>query len=343
MTKSQKSFFEGLENEVGNQKEDREQFFQSLHKRNNDLLPKGLQNARVLIIGVGSVGSYMAEKLIRSGIGELTLIDPDIVESHNLTRTAYRAADIGKPKVEGLAAHLKSINPWVKIKTEHSKLEDVEKEALKTHVKRAHLIICGADTKTTQAHINAIAGFHDKPLIVPGLYKRAEGGEVVISIPTVTPCVQCTVAGRKFTDEAKDIERQTDYGTGRLQGEVALASDIHHVSGAAIKLSLSLLSMMTAGDHRVAASHFLEGALQNRTNYLVMSMTPDYWFFPKLFAQTAGQYAWQAIWIESKSNEDCDICGPQKTKTDPIDEIARNFQTINSNRQDKGAKNDHKS
>ena len=177
------------------------------------------------------------------------------------------------------------------------------------------------DTKTTQAHINAIAGFHDKPLIVPGLYKRAEGGEVVISIPAVTPCVQCTVAGRKFTEEAKDIERQTDYGTGRLQGEVALASDIHHVTGAAIKLSLSLLSMMTAGD-RVAASHFLQGALQNRTNYLVMSMTPDYWFFPKLFAQTAGQYAWQAIWIESKSNEDCDICGEQKTKTDPINEIA---------------------
>ncbi len=322
MNENQKSFFEGLEKEVGDQKEGRDQFHQELHKRNDGLLPMGLQNARVLIIGVGSVGSYMAEKLIRSGIGELTLIDPDIVESHNITRTVYRAADIGKPKVEGLSAHLKAINPWAVIQIKHAKLEDVEKDTLKAHVERAHLIICGADTKTTQALINRIAGFHDKPLIVPGLYKGAEGGEVVISIPAVTPCVQCTVAGRKFTDEAKDIERQTDYGTGRLQGEVALASDIHHVSGAAIKLSLSLLSMMTAGDVRVAASHFLEGALQNRTNYLVMSMTPDYWFFPKLFAQTAGQYAWQAIWIESKSNEDCDICGSQKTKTDPIDEIA---------------------
>ena len=47
---------------------------------------KKLQNARVILFGVGGVGSFTAEALIRAGVGSLTLVDKDVVDITNLNR-----------------------------------------------------------------------------------------------------------------------------------------------------------------------------------------------------------------------------------------------------------------
>lgn len=69
--------------------------------------------ARIHIVGCGSVGSTIAENLVRCGITELTLWDFDKVESHNLANQMFRQQDIGKTKVEALFDILKDINPEV--------------------------------------------------------------------------------------------------------------------------------------------------------------------------------------------------------------------------------------
>lgn len=69
--------------------------------------------ARIHIVGCGSVGSTIAENLVRCGITELTLWDFDKVEPHNLANQMFRQQDIGKPKVEALFDMLKDINPEV--------------------------------------------------------------------------------------------------------------------------------------------------------------------------------------------------------------------------------------
>jgi len=56
----------------------------------------------VLMIGLGSVGSYMAEQLVRSGVGRLGLVDHDVVEDSNLSRTAYDRGDVGMTKARAL-------------------------------------------------------------------------------------------------------------------------------------------------------------------------------------------------------------------------------------------------
>ena len=65
------------------------------------------------IIGCGSVGSTVAELLVRLGLTRLVLYDFDTVEPHNITNQLFRAADIGKPKVDALKDMLIEINPAV--------------------------------------------------------------------------------------------------------------------------------------------------------------------------------------------------------------------------------------
>lgn len=67
-------------------------------------------NARIHIIGCGSVGSTVAENLVRCGVTNLTLWDFDFVEAHNIVNQMFRQKDVGKPKVEALAELLQEIN-----------------------------------------------------------------------------------------------------------------------------------------------------------------------------------------------------------------------------------------
>ena len=71
-----------------------------------------LQQTRVILFGTGGVGSWCAEALVRSGIGHLTLVDPDCVDETNINRQLpATTATVGQPKVEVLRARLLEINP----------------------------------------------------------------------------------------------------------------------------------------------------------------------------------------------------------------------------------------
>ena len=73
---------------------------------------KRLAAARVLVVGVGGVGSWCAEALVRTGIGNLTLMDDDVVVASNLNRQCpATVAALGRPKVEAMRDRLLSIDP----------------------------------------------------------------------------------------------------------------------------------------------------------------------------------------------------------------------------------------
>lgn len=78
---------------------------------------KKIQNTTVLIIGLGGVGSYAVESLIRSGIKKIILVDSDKIDITNLNRqlmTNYN--NVGNYKTEELAKRIKSINKYIEIK-----------------------------------------------------------------------------------------------------------------------------------------------------------------------------------------------------------------------------------
>lgn len=71
-----------------------------------------IKSKKVLVIGVGGVGSYTVESLVRSGISNITIIDNDIIDITNLNRQLMTTLDnIGLSKVEVLEKRIKSINP----------------------------------------------------------------------------------------------------------------------------------------------------------------------------------------------------------------------------------------
>ena len=75
-----------------------------------------LSAARVILFGVGGVGSWCAEGLIRSGIGHLTIVDSDCVVPSNVNRQLMATtATIGRPKVEALRERLLEINPLAEV------------------------------------------------------------------------------------------------------------------------------------------------------------------------------------------------------------------------------------
>ncbi len=71
-------------------------------------------DARIHIVGCGSVGSTLAENLARCGVTKMTLWDFDTVEAHNIVNQMFRQQDVGKPKVEALRDILMDINPEIK-------------------------------------------------------------------------------------------------------------------------------------------------------------------------------------------------------------------------------------
>lgn len=77
---------------------------------------KRLAGARVIIFGVGGVGSWCAEALVRSGLGTLTIVDMDVVASSNINRQLpATSVTVGQPKVEAMRCRLLEINPQAKI------------------------------------------------------------------------------------------------------------------------------------------------------------------------------------------------------------------------------------
>ena len=80
-----------------------------------DALAK-LQNAHVAVFGVGGVGGYVCEALVRSGIGTFDLVDHDTVSLTNLNRQIIALhSTIGKYKVDVMKERMLDINPDVKV------------------------------------------------------------------------------------------------------------------------------------------------------------------------------------------------------------------------------------
>ena len=76
-----------------------------------------LQSANILIVGLGGVGSFAAEFLVRSGIGNLTIVDGDTVDITNINRQLPALnSTIGKNKTDVVAERILDINPKINLK-----------------------------------------------------------------------------------------------------------------------------------------------------------------------------------------------------------------------------------
>lgn len=86
---------------------------------------EALRTRRVIIFGVGGVGSYAAEALVRTGLMHLTIVDDDLVQPSNINRQIPATSlTIGRPKVEALRERLLSIHPEAEITARCERVND---------------------------------------------------------------------------------------------------------------------------------------------------------------------------------------------------------------------------
>ena len=126
-------------------------------------------SAHILIVGVGGLGCPAAENLVRSGIGNIGLIDDDIVGLSNIHRQSlFDTKDVNKSKVIVAKRKLKAINPNTKIKTYKKRLNN---KNIKEIIKNYDLIIDGSDNFDTKFLLNDICLKYKKKLITGAISK----------------------------------------------------------------------------------------------------------------------------------------------------------------------------
>ena len=90
-----------------------------------------LRKAHVLVVGVGGVGAYAAEMIVRAGVGELTIADADKVSESNINRQLIALHSTrGREKCDVLAERLKDINPELKLSCINRFIKDSETDQL---------------------------------------------------------------------------------------------------------------------------------------------------------------------------------------------------------------------
>lgn len=148
-----------------------------------------LLQSKVLIIGLGGLGSPVAMYLASAGVGQLTLCDHDKVDLSNLQRQiVHSSSDLGTPKVQSAATRLRALNPEVQLELIDHQLEGAE---LQHHIHHADVVVDASDNFTTRFLLNDACVKLKKPL-VSGAAIRMEGQVSVFHNENpLSPCYRC--------------------------------------------------------------------------------------------------------------------------------------------------------
>jgi molybdopterin/thiamine biosynthesis adenylyltransferase len=148
-----------------------------------------LLDAHVLVIGVGGLGSPVAMYLASSGVGHITLVDPDTVDLTNLQRQIVHTTEtVGRAKIDSAIQQLKALNPDIDITGIAHKLEG---DALLDQVRRADAVIDGSDNFPTRFAVNAACVTAKKPLISAAVTRFEGQVSVFRADQPNSPCYRC--------------------------------------------------------------------------------------------------------------------------------------------------------
>ncbi|KHL95174.1 thiamine biosynthesis protein ThiF [Paenibacillus sp. IHB B 3415] len=150
---------------------------------------QGLARSSVLIVGMGALGTGIAETLARCGVGRLILVDRDYVEWSNLQRQQlYTEEDarLRMPKAAAAKSRLMEINSEIVLEAH---VLDVRAEEMESLLPGVDLIMDGTDNFDTRLIMNDLAQKHG----IPWIYGACVGsyGITYTILPGETPCLNC--------------------------------------------------------------------------------------------------------------------------------------------------------
>lgn len=148
-----------------------------------------LAESRIAIIGLGGLGCPAVQYLAAAGVGELIIIDDDIIELSNLQRQlAYSDADIGQPKAQVMERQLQRLNPDVKVTAINQAFSPVDHQPV---IDRCDVVIDATDTISSRKLINAACVTAAVPLVFAAAIRMEGQLTVFDSRREHSPCYEC--------------------------------------------------------------------------------------------------------------------------------------------------------
>ncbi|MEM9294058.1 MAG: molybdopterin-synthase adenylyltransferase MoeB [Acidobacteriota bacterium] len=151
---------------------------------------KRLKAAKVLIVGAGGLGSPLGLYLAAAGIGELGLVDFDVVDESNLHRQVlYGQGDVGRPKIAAAFDRLREVNPHIRLNPHETRLSS--DNALELFADY-DVIVDGTDNFPTRYLVNDACVLSGKPNVYGSIFRFE--GQVSVFWAEKGPCYRCLFA-----------------------------------------------------------------------------------------------------------------------------------------------------
>lgn len=200
-----------------------------------------LAKMKVTVVGVGSIGSAVADSLAFYGVGELALVDYDRLLPHNVVRHQLTRRDIGRHKVNAVAEHLR--RRWPVLTVDRYPL-DVSEDAdvMRPLFARSDLVVCAADGVTARRVTNHLARRAGTPLVLVCVLENGALGEVIRTRPGrgCLLCHRADLVARGTLDPEPALDRGYGEGTRHLP-MTAIGGDLRLVAHVAAKSAVGTL------------------------------------------------------------------------------------------------------
>ncbi len=202
-------------------------------------IPNSVRDGKVLVVGVGGLGSPAAFGLALAGVGTIGLVDSDRVELSNLQRQILHfTPDIGKPKVASAKEKIEKLNASITVVTHNERLHAGNLVDL---FAAYDFIIDGTDGVATKFLINDGAVLLNKPLSHAGIVQFQ--GQALTVLPKRTTCLRCLFPVPPHPDENPTCQEAGILGSlaGSL-GSLQAAEAVKYLSGEGELLTDRLLT-----------------------------------------------------------------------------------------------------
>lgn len=160
-----------------------------------------IQDGHALIIGAGGLGSPAALFLGSAGVGQITVVDHDMVDLTNLQRQIAHTTDrVGLPKVESLRQAIQAINPEVQVHTQPLRAEAATLDAW---VAQADVVLDCTDNFATRHLINASCVRQRRPLVSGAAIRFDAQVSVYDPRNAASPCYACLFPAAEQFEETR--------------------------------------------------------------------------------------------------------------------------------------------
>lgn len=220
-----------------------------------------LQNAHVLIVGLGGVGSYAAEFIARAGVGKMTIVDGDVFDETNINRQLPALqSTIGKPKTSILSARIKDINPDIELIALKEFLSP--ERAFEIVTKDYDYVLDCIDSITPKINL-IVAARRKKVKIISSMGAGGKLDATKIKVKDISKTKNCTMA-RVLRKRLK--ERKVDKGVKAVYSEeVQIPASVKVTDGTNFKKSYyGTISYMPAAFGLQAAAHVVNFLLKSK-------------------------------------------------------------------------------